>query len=440
MLGMSPAGARNPRDDRSNMSLLFERNAETVSSDIAFWEDRAYVGNYHGFRIFDISNPAQPQQLHRTRCDGPQNDPVVWGNRLLFLAVDRTMSGEECGAKRVAHDDPTGWEGVRIFDVSNPRRPRFIDGVYTDCGAHTITLLPREDEGRLLLYVSSYPLRPGPTCGPVNGPANGESPLHEKISVIEVPLNAPQRARVIAEPRVVYPGDPDGKYDPDEHGLSGFNDLIGCHDITVFVELDLAAAACAEQTQLWTIREDGIPNTQDPVWVFDDPRIDFHHSTTFTWDAKVIAVTDESFRDVGCETPADPHGRLYFVDAETGAHLSDFMIPRPQVDAYCSAHIQNVLPLENRYILFGAWYEGGVDAIEFTNPAKPTEIAYYDRVNSDTWAAYWYEGPNLPGQGEPMYANDINLGFQVFRVHNVPHPEVSFDHLNPQTQEQVLFD
>lgn len=115
------------------------------------------------------------------------------------MAIDRTLTGPDCGSPAtVAHDDPTGWEGVRIFDVTDPASPKFVKGVYTDCGAHTITLFPK-NPGEVLLYVSSYPLRPGPTCGPDRGPEAGNSPLHEKISVISVPVNAPHAAKVIAE-------------------------------------------------------------------------------------------------------------------------------------------------------------------------------------------------------------------------------------------------
>jgi hypothetical protein len=52
------------------------------------------------------------------------------------------------------------------------RQPRFVKGVYTDGGAHTITLWPK-NPAQILLYVSSYPLRPGPTCGQVRGPQAG---------------------------------------------------------------------------------------------------------------------------------------------------------------------------------------------------------------------------------------------------------------------------
>ena len=37
-------------------------NTHVTSSDIAFWDDLAYVGDYGGFRIFDISRP-EPEPL-----------------------------------------------------------------------------------------------------------------------------------------------------------------------------------------------------------------------------------------------------------------------------------------------------------------------------------------------------------------------------------------
>src|SRR6266568_1561389 len=63
--------------------------APHFQSDEAFWGDRAYVGNYDGFRIFDISDPGSPQLLSDFRCRAQQNDISVWQNRLVFLSVDR---------------------------------------------------------------------------------------------------------------------------------------------------------------------------------------------------------------------------------------------------------------------------------------------------------------------------------------------------------------
>ena len=454
----------------ANMSLRFNAATGIVNSDMAFWGRRGYVGNYSGFQIYDLSSPAHPRKLVDYICFGPQNDPIVWKNKLLFMATDRTLEGPECGSEAVADDDPTGWEGVRIFDVSKPRSPRLIKGVYTDCGAHTITLYPKSQE-ELLIYVSSYPLRPGPTCGPVRGPEAGNDPLHRKISVISVPVDAPRRARVIAEPRIRYPGDPDNKFDPAEHGLDpafGLNPLTACHDITVFKELMLAAAACAEQAQLWRIRPNGIPRTADPIWVFDDNRdrdgpgggdvaVDFWHSATFSWDGKVVNFIDESF-GFGCPPvtaigPFDPNrepnsdtGRMFFIDTATGRKLSHFMARNREPEdpiPYCSAHLG--LPVHSRRdLLVNAWYRGGVDVIDFSDPSDPREIAWYDRVNGDNWSAYWYEGPSLPGDNTlTIYATDgvhdpiTGAGFEVFRTRTRVN-EVPLHFLNPQTQMRRL--
>ena len=466
----APAAAEHDGDsDVFGLTKLFNSPNATgaINSDLAFWGNRAYPGNYDGFRIFDISNPAGPVQLVDFRCHGPQNDTVVWQNRLLFTAIDRTQTGPECGSvDTIAHDDPSGWEGVRIFDVSNPAAPRQITSVYTDCGAHTITLYP-QNPAQIMLYVSSYPLRPGPTCGPVQGPASGNSPLHEKISVIRVPTNNPKAAKVIAEPKISYPGDPDNTFDPDEHGLHGFNDLTGCHDIGVFVDLRLAAAACAEQVQLWRIRPNGIPDTQRPVWVFDDNvdtngagnrsdvAVDFWHTARFTWDGKYVQADDESFGS-GCPTvtneyrsgpadataePADT-GSPHLLDATSGQRTSHFTPTRPPEAGYCSMHQGNYVRTADGYFSVNAWYEWGVNVIDWSDPFNPKEVAFYD-VDSDNWAAYWYEGPSLPEPSLTIYGTDgvedppTGEGFQVFRA-GTDLSEDKLGHLNPQTQEGLL--
>jgi hypothetical protein len=475
----APAVAVHDGDpDATAMTQLFNSPnssvPQAINSDLAFWGNRAYAGNYDGFRIFDIANPATPVLLSDFKCHGPQNDPVVWGN-LLFLAIDRTQSGPQCGSTDVAHGDPNGWEGVRVFDVSNPRSPRQLGAVYTDCGAHTITLYPK-NPAQILLYVSSYPLRPGPTCGPVNGPPAGNSPLHEKISVIRVPVNNPGAAKVIAQPRISYPGDPDNKFTPSEHGLTGpdlLDGLTACHDIAVFVELRLAAAACAEQAQLWRIKPNGIPDTEHPVWVYDDNTdtdgpgspgttgdvaVDFWHSATFSWDGKVVNFIDESFGE-GCPTVTEfsdgsenDTGRMFFLDTASGEKLSHFMIPRTETPepgpTYCSAHVGFPVHTEDADLLVNAWYTGGADVIDFNDPENPFEATFFDAGNgavagSDNWTAYWYEGPGTGGSTLTMYGQDgvedppTGLGFQVFSaltdVDDIPLP-----FLNPQTQMNVV--
>ncbi len=475
--GGIPATAGHEPAEKSNMELVHHSPNSTgaTNSDLAFWGNRAYAGNYDGFRIFDISNPASPTLLTDFKCFGPQNDPVVWQNKLLFLAIDRTLAGPDCGSPAVAHDDPNGWEGVRIFDVRNPRAPRFIKGVYTDCGAHTITMYPK-NPAQLMLYVSSYPLRPGPTCGQVNGPRVGRDPLHGVIQVIRVPINNPKAAKEVAEPKLVYEGDPDNRIVWAEHGLPGPPALEpaarACHDISVLVPLRLAAAACAEQGQLWRIRPNGIPDTENPIWVVDDevdetgitgdPNdpgvvVDFYHSATFSNDGKVVNFIDESF-GAGCPpvTSAGHHpgdtGRMFFHDAKNGSLLSVFMANREHETDYCSAHMGVPVPTRDRHLLVNAWYMGGVNVVDFTDPRNPFEVAYHDVLpagptGADNWSAYWYEGPSLPGNTLTIYASDgvhdpaavaaKGRGFNVFSA-AVAVNELKLGRLNPQTQEVLL--
>ena len=236
-----------------------------------------------------------------------------------MLSVDRTMTGSECGAAPAAHDDPNGWEGLRIFSVENPEDVRQIATVYQDCGSHTNTLIPRPAENRLLVLNSSYPLRPGPTCGPVRGPENGRDPLHGTVQVVEIPLDAPSQAREVTELPISYPGDNDNNYLPiSEHGINGgavggsglVDGMRACHDIGVFIELNLAAAACGEQAQMWRIDPaTGLPDTANPLWVYDQDNVDFWHSATFSWDGKVVNFIDESFGD-RCPTTTVKRVRL----------------------------------------------------------------------------------------------------------------------------------
>ncbi len=491
-----PATATHNMDEHSpNMALLSEspNGRDTTNSDMAFWGKYAHQGDYGGLRIFDVTNPAAPSLVGNLVCNGAQNDVNVWdrdGNGqadIAFLSVDRTQSGPNCGSTDVAHDDPAGWEGLRIFDISNPASPTQIGSVYLDCGSHTNTLWPGPGPNEVLLYNSSYPLRPGPTCGQVRGPAAGRDPNHGVIQVVRVtwdpasPLGAVTAAE-IAEPKINYPGDPDNQFVPAEHGLPGppvlEPSMRACHDISVFVPLRLAAAACAEQAQLWRVLPSGLPDTENPLWVYDDTTdetgttgdvndpgivVDFWHSATFSWDGKIVHFEDESFGD-GCPpTTTAPAGgdtgRMFFFDSATGAKLSQFMNVTPWETEYCSAHLGNVVPATDKYLLPFAWYMGGVTVIDFTNPASPNRVAHYDAAGGgpppspagddsfDNWAAYWYEGPSLPGNNLTIYATDGvhdpsdddggARGFVSLRA-DVAANEVNLGHLNPQTQDLVV--
>jgi hypothetical protein len=63
-----------------------------------------------------------------------------------------------------------------------------------------------------------------------------------------------------------------------------------------------------------------------------------------------------------------------------------------------------------------SWYQGGISIFDWTDPANPFEIAYFDRGPSDstrmgdggTWSAYWYNGA--------MYSSEIARGLDVVEL------------------------
>jgi len=127
--------------------------------------------------------------------------------------------------------------------------------------------------------------------------------------------------------------------------------------------------------------------------------------------------------------------------------LSDFKIERGTAGdpiSYCSAHLGNVVPSPDRYLLVNAWYRGGADVIDFTDPASPREIAFYDKVNADNWSAYWYERTGGGGSTLPIFGNDgvhdpeTGAGFESLTATVGPVRRVGLDHQNPQVQEEVI--
>jgi hypothetical protein len=415
------AVASDNGDPRLNMRLLANvPKPGTTNSDLAFWGSLAVAGNYSGLRTIDVSDPTNPVVLADFSCSGGQGDVSIWKN-LVFRSIDKPQSTDQCAG---SHDvSVPGFEGIRIIDVSNPANPVFVKGVATDCGSHTHTLVPDPANNRVLIYVSSYPLSPpfgktpyGTDCERLK--QDGRQG-HSKISIVAVPLDDPAQAQVVATPHFHL---------KDFEGITG---VRGCHDIQVFLELQRAAAACLSEGQIWDIS-----NPLRPVTLarLDNPDISVWHSAAFTWDGKIVAFGDERF-PLDCVDDPDTAGAVWFYDlADPSAPLGHFRIQRPQPGQDCTIHNFNVIPVQDHYLLVTAAYGAGTSVVDFTAPAKPQEVAYYDAQTpaADTWSAYWYNSRRI-------YANDIARGVDIFKLGlDSAATTVRFGHMNPQTQEELL--
>ncbi len=455
-----------------NMTLVGNSDKDgTVNSDLAFWEDLAFSGNYNGFRILDISDPESPTVLSDYFCRGPQNDVSVYElkNRLLlFQSIDTPQTKSSCDGTVAGSSQDTpissgqrefGFEGIRVFDVTNPTAPVFLTGVPTACGSHTHTTIPDRDDQRVLIYVSSYPLGSGIT------PAGGEAPAglrcqspHKKISIVEVPAQNPAAARLLREEPLSsdtapYPG-AGGPLAPP---------FQACHDIQAFLKERVAVAACAGDGQIWDISRpenptasDGEPHTHIPNPSGGD-RFEFVHNAIVTWDGRYFAIADETGGGGTAEcdgsapegTPpgASSDGFYYFYEMvepgeAIGPLLSRYMIPRPQGAEICVSHNGNVIPTNKGYFLVAAYYQGGNSVVDFTNPLRPREIAYSDPSDAigdaDSWSTYWYNDYVYANGGLDRRGATRNRGLDVFKVtdeHGQEFKARKWHHSNPQTQE-----
>jgi hypothetical protein len=95
-----------------------------------------------------------------------------------------------------------------------------------------------------------------------------------------------------------------------------------------------------------------------------------------------------------------------------------------------------------------AWYQGGVSVFDFTDPAHPKEIAFFDRGPMDStklllggdWGTYWYNGH--------IYASEIDRGLDVLDLKasdQLSQNEIDaaklvrFDVFNPQNQPKLVW-
>jgi hypothetical protein len=480
-----PAAANHTEPDSSpNMRHVANVKKEGTNSDLAFWENLAAAGHFGGFRLINISKPEKPVLITDFPCNGGQSDMSFYKAKdrlLLFQSVDTPQTHENCNSTNwtAALPPPSHWEGIRIFDVTNPKFPVHIKSVYTDCGSHTHTTLPDDENQRAIIYVSSYPLSPtgiGAKCPEVPPEILETFPpdadvgkiIHSKISVIEVPDANPAAARVISEPRVhthVAGGTPDKI------------DITGCHDINAFTDpkVQTAASAClAADGQLWDISDPANPCTDDESCHthVDNPLVEFWHSAAFTWDAEVVMFWDEHGGGMahGCNGPKDTTGNIWFYKnvrpgTPTMPLFGRYQVPRPEpVNQTCDLHIGSIIPINDNeaYIGVSSVYEGGVTVFEFSN-LKPTnspvpvldpalaqivadEIAWWDNENSDglgrddVWSAYWYNDYIFAngGIGNRTVPPQGNRGLDVYKLLDARGRHFtarSFHHFNPQTQE-----
>ena len=429
------------------------------NSDLAFTGSFAVQGNYQGFQILNIEDPNNPTLRTAVVCPGGQGDVSVYGN-LLFMSVQDRRARIDCGTQGVADSiSAERFRGVRVFDISDIRRPRQVAAVQTCRGSHTHTVVedPRDDENVYVYVQGTSSVRPKEElsgCSEMG--AEDPNSSYFRIEVIRVPLNRPQDSRVVSEPRIFadrQTGEIAGLWSGGDYGegTQQSRETNQCHDITVFPAVGLAAGACAGNGILLDITDPVNPVRIDEV---ADPNFAYWHSATFNNDGTKVIFTDEwgGGSNPRCRD-TDPKewgaDAIFDVVGRKMLFAGYYKLSAPQTEEEnCVAHNGSLIPVPGRDIKVQAWYQGGLSVFDFTDPTNPLEIAYFDRgpvkademVSGGYWSTYWYNGH--------IYGAEISRGFDIFRLLPSEHlsaneiaaaEEVRMTEFNAQHQPRVTW-
>ena len=412
-----------------------------------------------GIRIFDISNPLQPKQVADVQtCRGSHThtlvpDPNDKGVVYIYVSgLARVRSSGEM-------------PGCQSGDITDPNSALFRIEVIKVPLAH-----PEEAK-----IVSSPRIFNDLTAPPTHGAAYadtangaGEKAARRFLDRIGLPKTATaddssRAARYLSN---IMNHDPDSKeFDAAADSLKQMGVDLGipprsgrgrsgpsqCHDITVYSDLGLAAGACSGYGLLLNIQD---PEHPVRVQAVADSNFSFWHSATFANDGSALLFTDEWGGGTQPKCRAtDPMewgaDAIFTLKDDKLTHVGYYKMPAAQTpQENCVAHNGNLIPVPGRTIMVQAWYQGGTSVFDWTDPAHPKEIAYFDRGPIDAsemvlggyWGSYYYNGY--------IYASEIARGLDVFALKptaDLTQNEIDaaklvhFDVLNPQSQPKITW-
>ena len=506
-----------------------EKFAGVTNSDLSFLRNYAIQGNYNGFQVWDISNPARPSLTLGFLCPASQSDVSVYKN-LLFVSGEGMSGRTDCGAQGVKDTvSADRLRGIRIFDATDIANPKYIANVQTCRGSHTHTVVEDpSDKENVFIYVSgSAGVRSPnelPGCSKLAPDKDPNSALF-RIEVIKVPLAHPEQAKIVSSPRIfndlVAPPEhgeapqdivaskkeaaearAKGGYTAEIRGMeyvlppqfitpmldsiakarggtmpnaadsaalraniqSIVNARVGapppgavrpgptqCHDITVYPAIGLAGGACGGYGLLLDIKDVANPKR---IGAVADSNFSYWHSATFNNDGSKILFSDEwgGGGQPKCRSTDKPEwgadAIFTLVDGKM-VFQSYYKMPAPQTRyENCVAHNGSLIPIPGRDVMVQAWYQGGISVFDWTDPRKPTEIAFHDRGpvdstkmgNAGSWSVYWYNGL--------MVSSEIGRGLDIFEL--TPSAFISqneidaaksvhLDYFNAQDQPEIVW-
>jgi hypothetical protein len=403
---------------------------------------------------------------------------------LLFVSAEGQTGRHDCGAEGV-QDTVSAMRvrGIRIFDITDITKPRYIKDVQTCRGSHTHTVLvPPGDPENIYVYISgSAGVRPEGELGGCAdlAPENSPNSSAFRIEVIKVPVAHPEQAERVSQPHIFQdlaaPPTNTARTRQDSienanrparggRGAAAGGGRAGgrggprvrqgptqCHDITVYPAIGFAGGACGGYGLLLDIRDPANPKR---VGFVADSNFSFWHSATFSNDGSKVLFTDEwgggsAPRCRSTDKMEWGADAIFTITGEMMNMKGYYKMPAAQTSQEnCVAHNGSLIPIPGREVMVQGWYQGGISVFDWTDPSHAREIAFFDRgpidggrlVSGGSWSIYWYNGV--------MVSSEIARGLDVFEL--LPSAYLSqneidaaktvhMDYLNAQGQPKFVW-
>ena len=232
---------------------------------------------------------------------------------------------------------------------------------------------------------------------------------------------------------------------------SPVSELSQCHDITVFPALGLAGGACEGHGILLDISDPVNPTRLDAA---ADSNFAYWHSATFNNDGTKLLFSDEwgGGTQPKCRAGDKPEwgaDAIFTIENKKLKFQGYYKIPTIQTGAEnCVAHNGSLVPIPGRDVMIQSWYQGGISMFDFTDAARPFEIASFDRgpvdstrvVVGGSWSVYWYNGQMISSEiARGMDLTTMTPSQYVSQNEIDAANTVHFDYLNAQGQPKLIW-
>ncbi len=321
-----------------------------------------------GLAIIDVTDPTSPVVLRTVSCGGFHSDVAVYENYVVQAWDGRSVPCEEGEPADPDQVDRPGDRGVRIFDITDPARPRLVrmygkpDGIPS--GVHNVTI--NGEAGLAYLNMAEFN-----TTNPPWG---------------YVDLDDPDLALVMKDIRDWSPSATDGCHDV---GVAPTRELLGCAGIT--------------HSFIWDISD---PTSPTEVAVITNPGINIHHGARWTPDEQTLVLGDET-AGAAAGTPEAvctggrqgqvPVGATWFYNAAVpqAPVVTGVFSPTDTEGEYCTSHFYGFHP--DTTLMPVGWYDAGIEVVDYAPVAggvtgAPTSHAVFEPEGSGFFSSYAWRG------------------------------------------------